>query len=72
MLLAPLSPSSAASLAPQDTGRNAFRRAWAKQLQIKWDAQQKAGERAAARQRKHAAQLEKIKRRSAAAKAATA
>ena len=65
-------PCRCLACSPQDSGRNAFRRAWAKQLQIKWDAQRKAAERAAARKRKHAAQLEKYKQRRAAGEAAAA
>lgn len=49
----------------QNSGRNAFRRAWAKQLQIKWNAQEHAANRAAARQRQHEQRLERHKQRAA-------
>ncbi|KAI7844145.1 hypothetical protein COHA_002280 [Chlorella ohadii] len=51
------------ALKPQNSGRNAFRRNWAKQLLLKWRAQERSANLAAARQRKHEQRLAAFKQR---------
>ncbi|KAL4452335.1 hypothetical protein ABPG75_007997 [Micractinium tetrahymenae] len=50
-------------LRPENSGRNAFRRAWAKRLQIKWNAQERKANTAAARQRQHEKRQQQFQQR---------